>query len=317
MGWWASHMGPNAPVGYKMIDPDTRSMVEVHEQFSNSVAIDRIMPSVLEPLNAASENRRGLQQYKFVSTSDDDVLVAMNYNRPVGEEWLDQVARPLFRTTGATIVGRSKKNRVLAGKGHIVQRFEGCGQSYPQMRSDELCVQSNVSVCQDVLSWASEQAQKLCMPDRDLLELFCGNGNFTLPLAKHFRMVIATERNNNEISAALACAKMAGINNISIHQLTAKETLKAMRRPSDLAGAVIQRCDLGAILVSPPEVGLDSGSRELIRDIDHCIYISCNIHTLVSDLKKLDQHTVAAAAVFDQFPYTPHAEVGVLLTKMC
>jgi len=312
--WRATDMGPNAPVGYKMIDPETRTMVEVHELFSNSLAINRIMPSVLGPLNAASENRLGLQQYTFLSTSDGDVLVAMNYSRPIGEEWLEKVAQPLFCSTGATVVGRSKKNRVVAGRGHLVQRFEVGGCSYPQIRSDEVFVQSNVSVCQDMLSWVSEQAM-FCVPQRDLLELYCGNGNFTLPLSKHFRNVLATEKSSASVSAALECATLAAVDNIRIQRLTAKETLKAVRTPSHRAGAFLQRYDFGTILVNPPRAGLDAGSRELIQDIDHCIYVSCNVHTLVRDLKKLDTHTIVAAAIFDQFPYTPHAEVGVLLKR--
>jgi tRNA (uracil-5-)-methyltransferase len=46
------------------------------------------------------------------------------------------------------------------------------------------------------------------------------------------------------------------------------------------------------------------------------IYISCNPETLLANLKTLSySHQIADLAFFDQFPYTPHLECGVLLEQ--
>jgi tRNA (uracil-5-)-methyltransferase len=50
--------------------------------------------------------------------------------------------------------------------------------------------QPNGFVCEAMLNWAVEHSKNL---GNDLLELYCGNGNFTLPLAQNFRRVLATE----------------------------------------------------------------------------------------------------------------------------
>lgn len=70
------------------------------------------------------------------------------------------------------------------------------------------------------------------------------------------------------------------------------------------------------LFVDPPRCGLDAGTLALARGFAHILYISCNPQTLRENVAALaPTHRVAAAAVFDQFPYTPHLESGLLLTQ--
>ena len=55
---------------------------------------------------------------------------------------------------------------------------------------------------------------------------------------------------------------------------------------------------------------------EAARQAESVLYLSCNPHTLARDLTALGTtHHVTDAALFDQFPHTPHAEVGVMLQR--
>lgn len=318
--WRVGDVGRDAAVGYKNIDPDTKTMVEVHEQFSNAERINELMPLVLEPLNADPRDRRGLQKFTFVSSSDGEALVSLHYGHPLHDGWLQHVAEPLHGLCGASVVGRARGQRLVAGSGQLVQWFEVDGRRYPQIRDEEMFVQSNVPVCHDMIRWASEETRRHTPSDADLLELYCGNGNFTLPLSANFRRVFATERDGRAVPAALQAIELAALDNVRVLRLSAEETLRAMSGRQSFkcleeAGLDLRDYNFGAILVDPPRPGLDEHSRELIRGIDHCVYISCNPNSLASDLKRLDSHVVVAAALFDQFPYTPHAEVGVLLSR--
>ena len=70
------------------------------------------------------------------------------------------------------------------------------------------------------------------------------------------------------------------------------------------------------VLVDPPRAGLDEGICTMIQKYDHILYISCNPTTLIENLSHLLQsHYIERLALFDQFPYTDHIEVGVYLCK--
>ena len=61
---------------------------------------------------------------------------------------------------------------------------------------------------------------------------------------------------------------------------------------------------------------LDEATLALAAQFERVIYVSCNPETLRANLERLSaSHSIAAAALFDQFPFTPHIESGVLLVK--
>lgn len=69
--------------------------------------------------------------------------------------------------------------------------------------------------------------------------------------------------------------------------------------------------------MDPPRAGLDDTTRDLAKDFEQIIYISCNPETLHRDLKILSKtHKIAKFALFDQFAYTNHIESGVILNKI-
>ena len=70
------------------------------------------------------------------------------------------------------------------------------------------------------------------------------------------------------------------------------------------------------ILVDPPRAGLDETCRGLASRFGRVVYVSCNPITLARDVAELGEtHAVTRLAAFDQFPYTPHLECGVVLER--
>jgi hypothetical protein len=83
-----------------------------------------------------------------------------------------------------------------------------------------------------------------------------------------------------------------------------------------LEGIDLASCHFTTLLVDPPRAGLDEGTLSLLPDFDRVLYISCNPDTLKRDVGAVaDTFQVERMALFDQFPYTHHAECGVLLVK--
>jgi tRNA (uracil-5-)-methyltransferase len=74
--------------------------------------------------------------------------------------------------------------------------------------------------------------------------------------------------------------------------------------------------DFGTVLCDPPRAGLDADTLAAVREYGRVMYISCSPDALLANLIALSEtHTLLRFAVFDHFPYTPHLEVGVFLTR--
>ncbi len=155
--------------------------------------------------------------------------------------------------------------------------------------------------------------------DERVLDLFCGLGNFTLPLATRVRRVLATEISKTSVNAALANIEGNGIDNIELVRLSAEELTQALNevRPfRRLTHIDLKSYDFGGIFVDPPRAGMDPDTCELTRRFERILYISCNPETLAQNIAQLaDTHRIERCALFDQFPYTHHMESGVLLVR--
>lgn len=81
--------------------------------------------------------------------------------------------------------------QVVIEQDFVVERLNVCGKEYVYRQYEGAFSQPNGRVCEKMLSWAMSVTQG--SNDHDLLELYCGNGNFTVPLAHNFRRVVATE----------------------------------------------------------------------------------------------------------------------------
>ena len=87
--------------------------------------------------------------------------------------------------------------------------------------------------------------------------------------------------------------------------------------PSAIPAISAMRFDrLSTLFVDPPRAGLDETCRRLAATFDRIVYVSCNPETLARDLAELSTtHRPTRVAAFDQFPYTPHLEAGVVLER--
>lgn len=155
--------------------------------------------------------------------------------------------------------------------------------------------------------------------DDDLLELYCGNGNFTLPFATQVRRVLATEISKTSVAAAQANIAANGIDNLVIARLSAEEFTQALNKVrafQRLKDIDLDSYDFGTLFVDPPRAGMDPDTCELARRFDRILYVSCNPETLAQNIAQLhDTHRITRCALFDQFPWTHHMESGVLLER--
>ena len=154
---------------------------------------------------------------------------------------------------------------------------------------------------------------------RDLLELYCGHGNFTIPLAAKFNRVLASEISKSSIANARINCELNGVCNAQFVRLSANELMSAFARRREferLKGIDIFGYDFSHVLIDPPRAGLEPSVIDFIKNFRNLIYISCNPQTLFENLRSLcATHEVQRFAIFDQFAHTAHIECGVLLKR--
>lgn len=147
-------------------------------------------------------------------------------------------------------------------------------------------------------------------PDDRVLDLFCGLGNFTLPIARQAGMVVGVEGDAGLVARAEANAALNKIGNVRFHK-------------ADLYGALDLepwlREGFTKALLDPPR----SGALEVLDwlprlGVERLLYISCYPTTLARDADRLVNalgYRLVSAGVMDMFPQTAHVESMALFER--
>ncbi|WP_101926639.1 MULTISPECIES: 23S rRNA (uracil(1939)-C(5))-methyltransferase RlmD [Luteimonas] len=139
--------------------------------------------------------------------------------------------------------------------------------------------------------------------DDRVLDLFCGLGNFTLPLARRVREVVGVEGEAGLVARARENAAHNGLANAKF--FTADLTQDQSRESWMRAG-------FDTLLLDPPRSGADAVLRQLpLKGLRRIVYVSCHPASLARDAGYLVNERgwkLRAAGVMDMFPQTAHVE---------
>lgn len=301
---------------YAMSEPGDKSKkYEVLEFPIASELINRLMAELLQAITPNELLRRNLFQVEFLTTLSGDALITLIYHKKLDEIW-QQEAEKLQQQLGFPIIGRSRKQKLVLERDYVTERLNVDGEQYSYRQIEGGFTQPNGEMNQHMLSWARSASESL---EGDLLELYCGNGNFSVALANKYQRVFATEISKTSVNAAQENIRKNNIDNLIIARLASEEFVQAIRgerKFTRLKDIDLSDYDFQTVLVDPPRAGLDDESVKQIQQYNNIIYISCNPDTLYNNLLELNKtHQVTRFALFDQFPYTDHIETGVVLTR--
>jgi tRNA (uracil-5-)-methyltransferase len=215
-----------------------------------------------------------------------------------------------------SVIGRAKKQKRVIGNDFVTERLVIKDKSYEFKQIENSFTQPNAEINIKMIEWVIDQVHAL---KGDLLELYCGAGNFSIPLSHYFDNVIATEISKSSVLAAQHNISANNIDNLSIVRLSSEEFTQAYQQTREfnrLKNIALQDYNFSTILIDPPRAGLDEQTLKLVALFDTIIYVSCNPQTLAANLGSLNStHAVTATALFDQFPLTEHIESGVVLQR--
>lgn len=168
--------------------------------------------------------------------------------------------------------------------------------------------QVNPGINRKMVALAIEKLQ-LCESDL-VLDLFCGFGNFTLPIAKFAKKVYGIEGSAEAITQARLNAEWNQIHNAEFHAFDLCQPLESQAW-SKLA--------FDKVLLDPPRSGAENLMPWLLNRLPvRIVYISCNPATLARDLGILTQtgrYQLLEAGIMDMFPHTKHVESVAVLER--
>ena len=312
--WWEKDENGKAIYSYAMNDFE-KNILQIESCQIVSSHIQEIMPKLLKLINLDDELSHKLFAVEFLDSSTKDLLVTLIYHKKLEESW-NKKAKELEEALNIKIMGRSRKQKLIISTDTINETLNINNQEFKFAYQEGGFTQPNTNVNVKMIEWVLNNIKT---SSKDLCELYCGGGNFTIPLSTKFNKVLATEISKTSIKSALKNCELNDINSISFIRMSAEEFVQGLQEVrvfNRLKDVNLKDYDFDTIFMDPPRSGLDDTTRALAKDFKNIIYISCNPETLHRDLKELtNTHEIVKFALFGQFAFTHHIESGVILKK--
>ncbi|GAA5193066.1 tRNA (uridine(54)-C5)-methyltransferase TrmA [Ferrimonas gelatinilytica] len=304
---------------YIMFDQARQERVAINQYLPASNLINHYMNKLRDALRPNPILRRKLFQVDFLSTLSGELVISLLYHRQLDQQWQDAIIelRQQWGDPKVHFIGRARKQKICLEQDYVDEVLHVHGRPYHYRQVENSFTQPNGKVAEKMLEWAVDATR---MSSGDLLELYCGNGNFSLALAQNFRKVLATELAKPSVESAQYNIAKNQIDNVTILRMSAEDftdAINGVREFRRLKGIDLSAYECNTIFVDPPRSGLDPATEKMVQGYERILYISCNPETLLENLETLGQtHKITRFALFDQFPYTHHMEAGVLLERI-
>ncbi|KAF1688103.1 23S rRNA (uracil(1939)-C(5))-methyltransferase RlmD [Pseudoxanthomonas broegbernensis] len=302
----------------RRVDKKDKTLVGFREQDPRFVADLRechtVVPEIGMKIQALSALVDGLQarahipQIEFIA-GDDAIALTVRHLVPLGEA--DRAALGAFaRAQGFAVFLQPKGiDSVHPLDGEAPALSFRLPQWDVELAFEPLdFIQVNAKLNEKMIALALEMLD--ARPEHRVLDLFCGLGNFTLPLARQVREAVGVEGDAGLVARARANAQRNGLDNARFF---------AADLTQDQRGTPWMRQGFDRLLLDPPRSGADEVLKQLpLRDIERIVYVSCHPGSLARDAGFLvNEHgyRLVSAGVMDMFPHTAHVESIALFQR--
>ncbi len=308
-----------ARLGVRYVVKRDEVLVGFREKSTNFLtAIDRCVvldPRVGERITELKELLRGLNAHRSiaqieVAAGDNAVALVVRNLEPLVQGDLDALldyarARNLhlyLQPGGPDTVYRVWPEQ---GENRLTYRLDAFGVTLKFHPTDFTQVNAGINqkMVARAIDWLDPQ------PHERVLDLFCGLGNFTLPLATRAAQVVGVEGDAAMVVRGVENARLNQLENVSFYgaNLQADFTQEAWAKEG-----------FDKILIDPPR----SGALEVVQYLPkfgakRIVYVSCNPATLARDAGVLvaQGYRLLKAGVMDMFPHTTHVESIAVFEK--
>lgn len=244
-------------------------------------------------------------QVDLVASPDNQVAANVHYIGHKNEDFalrLAAVGSDLASIHGISIQsGKKGLLQHLFGQEQMTYALPACiGADLKIHYATDGFSQVNFSCNKAMVNALIDFCATIC-PD-SVLDLYCGNGNFSLPIARNSRKVVGFESFAKSVLLAEQNSMNNGIDNTRYRAIDSATGLAQLAAAGEYFDLVI---------IDPPRNGADDVARKLYRSkASHVIYISCDPPTLARDINTLQKsgYQVLYVQPVDMFPQTYHLE---------
>ncbi len=309
-----------ARLGVRYVIKKERTLIGFREKYSNYLADIEKCPVLVEQVSELftpmSQLIDGLDSRLFipqieVACGDDKIALLIRHLQPLSEK--DHAAWVEFAKQHEVIVflqpkGPKTVHRIWPVDDKDAQLNYRLKEYNLEMLMEPLdFTQVNASINNLMIPLAIDLLD--VQPEDNILDLFCGLGNFTLPLATRAKKVVGVEGVQEMVDRTSQNAAHNKLENVEFYQADLA---------ADLSDKDWVKCQYNKVLIDPAR----SGALEVIANIvkinpEKIVYVSCNPATLARDTGELVKagYKLIKAGVMDMFPHTTHVESIALFER--
>ncbi len=273
--------------------------------------LQKPLDDLLKPLAQMIEKLRIRQQIAQIEASiaDEDVALIIRHLKPIGVED-EKILLDFAQEHDVRIYSQSKGPKTIFEmtdkKEPLFFDMKEYGIRMEFLPSDFIQVNAKMNI-----KMINQAIELLDIQEDDVvLDLFCGLGNFTLPLAKRVKKIIGIEGEKTLVQRAVENAKLNELDNVEFHEAD-------LRRNHE--NSEWFKRDYSKILIDPPR----SGAWEILpliasTNANTLLYVSCHPASLARDADRLVNefgYKMIKAGVMDMFPHTSHVESMALFVR--
>lgn len=276
-----------------------------------SQTINKVL-AVLKPVLARAPFREVMPQVDLAANdSDDKAVVTIHLTAPPSHEDISYAGKALEGTQNLAGLffqsgGKFKLREVFSDKGGLLDYAVSVeGRSINLKFSPGCFTQVNYALNRKLISIASNLAKSLGA--KNILDLYCGIGNFTIPLSMVSESATGIEDFEPAIRDGVKNAREAGSRSC---RLISGDALNSLNK--------LDLKTFDTALIDPPRQGAAAVVKKLVESgVQNLIYISCNPSTLARDLRIMTRkgYRIVASRPLDLFPQTYHIESITMASK--
>lgn len=278
-----------------------RYITDIHQCPVLHASVDKHIDTMRAVLDTLPD-KRNIAQIEVAAGEDEVALIIRNLS-PLCAESQDQLRKFGEQTQFRLYLQPAGPDSVHLfypeeGEDYLHYTLPEFGLTYRFHPNDFTQINQNIN-----RKMVSLAVQLLMLRSTDVvLDLFCGLGNFSLPLAQHCAHVIGLEGSQQMVDRAMMNARANHILNVDFACRNLEEW--------SLSEPFIK--NINKILLDPPR----TGALEIVKQMDVLrpeliVYVSCNPSTLARDaniLVNTQGYQLQTAGVMDMFPHTAHVE---------
>ncbi len=279
----------------------THRLVEIKECPLLHPRVNRILERLREQARKHSIRGANIQ----VSRDEEKGVIGLEVAGKGGALLAEKLAGALPEVKGLVLEGRQKTSWGELDLEHEWPEMFGkpglnvrCAyDSFSQVNPYQ-----NWNLMEKVVEWAELTGQEM------VVDLYCGSGNLTLPLARQAGSIWGVDDDKRAIAYGIENARKNGLQNCRFIPASVEAGLQKVRQEGGLIDVAV---------LDPPRAGARDLQKLVLLQPRKILYVSCEPPTLARDLTRLRTlgYRLSRVQALDMFPHTYHLEVIAELTK--